>query len=127
MRRELEDFLTLERLDQLHAYELVRLDPRRIDKELHWSLLNRLTNFGEFDALKEFFRAVGVEGVEGHFARAIDKAIADSKLDEATALLEIFDPPEKGEIIEYCSDSRMTSSRFWTSCIVKASSVRYES
>ena len=95
IRRELEDFLTLERLDQLRPYELVRLDPRRIQKALHWPLLNRLINFGEFDALKEFFRAVGVEGLEGHFESAVDKAIADSKLDKATALLEIFDPPEK--------------------------------
>ena len=95
MRRELEDFLTLERLRELRPYELVRLDPRRIDSALYGPLLNRLITFGEFDAVKEFFGAVGVKGLEGFFIDAVDEAVAGSKLDKATALFEIYDPPEE--------------------------------
>ena len=95
MRRELEDFLTFDRLRELRPYELVRLDPRRIDSALHWPLLSRLITFGEFDAVKEFFGAVGVEGLEGLVIDAIDKAVTDSKPDKARALLEIYDPPEE--------------------------------
>ena len=58
-------------------------------------LLNRLITFGEYDAVKEFFDAVGVEGLEGYCIDAIDKAVADSKPDKARALLEIYDPPEE--------------------------------
>ncbi len=95
MRRELEDFLTIGRLRALRPYELVRLDPKRIDSPLHRPLLHRLITFGEYDAVKEFFDAVGVEGLEAYCIDAIDKAVADSKPDKARALLEIYDPPEE--------------------------------
>ena len=95
MRRELEDFLTLERLRELQPYELVRLDPRRIDSALYRPFLHRLITFGEFDAVKEFFSVVGVGELEGHFIDAIDKAVADSKPDKARALLETHDPSEE--------------------------------
>lgn len=95
MRRELEDFLTLERLRELRAYEIVRLDPTRIDPGLYRPMLDRLITFGELDAVKQFFDTVGVEGLENELIDALAKAIEESKLDEARAFLEIYDPPEE--------------------------------
>ncbi len=90
LRRELEDFLTLERIN-----ELVRLDPKRIDPKLHRAVLNRLNRFWEIEAVRHFFATVGVEGLEGHFMDAIDRAIESSNLDEARALLALHDAPEE--------------------------------
>ena len=58
LRRELEDFLTLERINGLRAHELVRLDPKRIDPKLHRAVLNRLNQFWEIEAVRHFFAAV---------------------------------------------------------------------
>ena len=95
LRRELEDFLTLERINGLRAHELVRLDPKRIDPKLHRAVLNRLNQFWEIEAVRHFFAAVGVEGLEGHFMDAIDRAIESSNLNEARALLALHDAPEE--------------------------------
>ena len=95
LRRELEDFLTLERINGLRAHELVRLDPKRIDSKLHRAVLNRLNQFWEIEAVRHFFAAVGVEGLEGHFMDAIDRAIESSNLNEARALLALHDAPEE--------------------------------
>lgn len=79
------------------SIEIVRSQmPRKsIDAALYPSILHRLITFGEFDAVKEFFSAVGVEGLEDYFIDAVDKAIADSKPDKAEALLEIHDLSEE--------------------------------
>ena len=95
LRRELEDFLTLERINGLRAHELVRLDPQRIDPKLHRAVLNRLNVFWEIDGVRHFFATVGVEGLEGHFMDAIDRAIECSRPDAARALLAMHDAPEE--------------------------------
>jgi hypothetical protein len=95
IRRELEDFLTLDRIHELSSYELARLDPSRIDAELYGPILNQLTTFGEFEALANFFDVVGVEGREGYFIDAVDQALAYLNVDAAKALLKVYDPREE--------------------------------
>ena len=95
MRRELEDFLTLDRIHELRAYELARLDPTRIDESLYWPFLNRLMTFGEFEALERFFDVVGVEGREHFFVDVVDQALAHAKVDAAKSLLKVHDLREE--------------------------------
>jgi hypothetical protein len=81
LRLHLEEHLTLERLRSLRAHELARLDPARIDPVLHGIVLNQLIRFEEWDALLDFFEAVGPDRYDGHVCDAADGALRAGRLD----------------------------------------------
>ncbi len=89
LRRHLEEHLTLDRVHSLKAFELAGLDPTLIAPELRGAVLNRLAVFNEFGAIREFFGAVGIEGLEGHWLDTIDFALNAGKRDEARALMAL--------------------------------------
>jgi hypothetical protein len=89
LRLHLEDHLTLERVHTLRAHELARLDPRRIDPQLHRIVLNRLISFEEFDAVRDFFEAVGAGGFEDHVWDAAYEASHAGKPDAARSFAKM--------------------------------------
>ena len=93
LRLHLEDHLGLERVHSLGAHELARLDPKRIDPQLHGIVLNRLIAFEEFDALRDFFEAVGVGRFEGHVWDAASAALRAAKPDMARSFVKLAPPP----------------------------------
>ena len=94
LRVHLEDHLTLERVQSLRAHELARLDPRRIDPALHGIVLNRLIQFEEFDALVDFFEAVGADRTPGHVLDAVYAALHAGKPDTAKAFVKMAPVPD---------------------------------
>ena len=93
LRLHLEEHLDLERVRSLRAHELARLDPRRIDPSLHGIVLNQLVRYEEWDALHQFFDAVGAGRYVGHVCDAADGAIRAGRRETARRFLERFLPP----------------------------------
>ena len=93
LRLHLEDHLTLERVRSLKAHELARLDPKRIDLQLHGIVLNRLIAFEEWGALRDFFEAAGVGGFEDHVWDAASAALRAGKPDTARSLVKMAPLP----------------------------------
>ena len=89
LRLHLEDHLSLERVHSLSAHELARLDPKRIDPQLHGIILNRLIAFEEWQAVRDFFEAVGVGRFEGHACDAAAAALRAGKPDAARAFVKL--------------------------------------
>jgi len=89
LRLHLEDHLSLERVHSLSAHELARLDPKRIDPQLHGIVLNRLIAFEEWHALRDFFEAVGVSRFEGHACDAAAAALRAGKPDAARSFVKL--------------------------------------
>jgi hypothetical protein len=97
LRLHLEEHLDLERARSLRAHELARLDPRRIDSSLHGIVLNQLVRYEEWDALNQFFDAVGAEGrYLGYVCDAADGAIRAGKIETARRFLARV-PPSSDE------------------------------
>jgi hypothetical protein len=96
LRLHLEDHLTLERIRSLHAHELARLDPERIDPRLHGIVLNRLIAFEEWGALGDFFETVGAGRHEGHVWDAVSAALRAGRPDAARAFAKMAPPPGEG-------------------------------
>lgn len=89
LRLHLEEHLDLERARSLRAHELARLDPRRIDPSLHGIVLNQLIRYEQWDALDQFFDAVGAEGrYADYVCDAADGAIRAGKIEAARRFLE---------------------------------------
>jgi len=95
LRLHLEDHLSLERVHSLSAHELARLDPNRIDPQLHGIVLNRLISFEEFDALRDFFEAVGVGRFGGHVWDAASAALRAGKPDMARSFVKMAPLPSE--------------------------------
>ncbi len=95
LRLHLEDHLDRERVHSLRAHELARLDPKRIDPSLHGIVLNRLIHYEEWDALQEFFEAVGADPYVGHVCDAADGALSAGRRETARRFLEMV--PASGE------------------------------
>ena len=94
LRRNLEAHLTWDRLEDLRAHELARLDPRRIDPGLHVAILRKLILFNEFRAVHRFFQTEGLApSLTDHLLDAVDAALRQHRPDEARALLELVTEP----------------------------------
>jgi hypothetical protein len=89
LRLHLEDHLDLERVHSLHAHELARLDPKRVDPQFHGIVLNRLIAFEEWRALLDFFEAVGAGRYEGHVCDAASAALRAGRPDTARAFVKM--------------------------------------
>ena len=94
LRRNLEAHLTWDRLEELRAHELARLDPRRIDPGLHVAVVRKLILFNEFQAVHRFFQTDGLAAsLQDHLLDAVDAALRHHRTDDAQALLELVDAP----------------------------------
>ena len=92
LRRNLEEHLTWDRLEELRAHELARLDPRRIDPGLHVPIVRKLILFNEFQAVHRFFQTEGLaSSLKDHLLDAVDAALRQHRTDEARALLELVE------------------------------------
>ena len=75
MRADPERHLHRQRLLEMRAYELARLDPTRVAPEWHGLLVDRLAWLGEHDAVAAFFDAVGYRPeLDDHLIAAVDLA-----------------------------------------------------
>ena len=95
LRLHLEEHLTLDRVHSLRAHELARLDPKRIDPQVHAIVLNRLIFFAEWGAVRDFFEALGVGRFEGQLWDAVYGAIRDGKPDTARSFVKAAPLPAK--------------------------------
>ncbi len=94
LRRNLEEHLTWDRVDELRAHELARLDPRRIDPGLCLAVLRKLILFNEFQAALRFFQTDDVAPeLKAHLLDAVEAALRQRRPEEAKALLEHVDEP----------------------------------
>ena len=94
LRRNLEEHLTWDRLEELRAHELARLDPRRIDPGLHVAIVRKLILFNEFQAIHRFFQTEGLaSSLKDHLLDAVDAALRQHRTDDARALLELVEAP----------------------------------
>ncbi len=94
LRRNLEEHLTWDRLEELRAHELARLDPRRIDPGLHAAIVGKLVLFNEFQAIHRFFQTEGLaSSLKDHLLDAVDAALRQHRTDDARALLELVEEP----------------------------------
>jgi hypothetical protein len=93
LRLHLEDHLTFERVRSLHAHELARLDPERIDPRLHGIVLNRLIAFEEWGALRDFFEAPGAGRHDDHVWDAVSAALRAGRPEEAKTFAKMAPPP----------------------------------
>ena len=93
LRLHLEDHLTLERVHSASAPELARLDPTRIDPQLHGIVLNRLIAFEEWDAVRDFLEGAGVSRFEGHVWDAASAALRAGRPDTARSFVKMAPLP----------------------------------
>ena len=94
LRRNLEEHLTWDRLEELRAHELARLDPHRIDPGLHVAVVRKLILFNEFQAVHRFFQTEGLaSSLEDHLLDAVDAALRQHRTEDARALLELVEEP----------------------------------
>ena len=92
LRRNLEEHLTWDRLEELRAHELARLDPRCIDPGLHVAVVRKLILFNEFQAVHRFFQTEGLaSSLKDHLLDAVDAALRQHRTDDARALLELVE------------------------------------
>ena len=86
LRRNLEEHLTRDRLEELRAHELARLDPHRIDPGLHVAVARKLILFNEFQAVHRFFQTEGLaSSLEDHLQSMRLYASIEQKMQERSS------------------------------------------
>lgn len=85
-----ETYLSQDRIMEMRSYELARLDPTRVSMELHPALLSRLTLFGEYESIIDFFKTVGITPqLEGYWNDAVHFATMEGRKDTVITLLRL--------------------------------------
>jgi len=94
LRGQKEHFLTREELQEMHSYELARLDPVKVAAPLRPLLVNQLHLFDECEPVVELFEKLGVpEELEGHLEDAIDNVARLGRKDLLLRLLKLRKGP----------------------------------
>jgi len=94
LREQPEKHLNEQRLLNMRAYEVARLDPAKVEEKWHPLLLNTLIRFDEPEATVRFFEKLGIrEGLEYHWLDAIKLASDRSDKQLVKRLLALT--PEK--------------------------------
>jgi cell division septum initiation protein DivIVA len=75
LRGQREQYLTRPELLQMRSYDLVRLDPAKVNRDLLPILVNRLIAFNETERVVQLFETTGVvPPIDGHWYDAISHA-----------------------------------------------------
>ena len=95
LREQRERFLTLDELQEMRSYELVRLDPLKVAASLRPALINRLHLFGQVEAAVQLFEKTGApEGLRDHWLDCLDAAAKAQRTDLIVRLMKLRDPAE---------------------------------
>ena len=90
LRRSPESHLTIDRLMEMRSYELARLDPLRISKDLHYPLVEHLLLYGESEAAVGLFETVGMRmDLDDCWDDAVHQVTHESRRDLLARLITI--------------------------------------
>jgi mRNA-degrading endonuclease RelE of RelBE toxin-antitoxin system len=97
-RESPEEYLTEEKLWQMRSHEVVGLDPALIPSDLYTVYINRLNEYGEFEAVLAFLAVNGVqEQYREHIHDSIEYALSENKPDLARRLAAYVPDYDVGE------------------------------